>query len=133
MVRKNNIVWSFVDLFLLLSVAFLLATQVEKKESSASERYAPKIYLFLEQAENPQIKCNGRYIHNGQLSQIVRTALKKDVHHVEVIAMVDASVPYGFVDNVKRAALSARTVKKQEGNHLRVVWDTRILSNYSTQ
>ena len=133
MLRRNNIVWSFVDLFLLLSVAFLLATQVEKKESSASDRYAPKIYLFLEHAEKPQIKCNGRFIHNGELSQIVRAALEKNVHHVEVIAMVDANVPYGFVDNVKRAALAARSAGKQEGNQLRVVWDTRILSNYSAQ
>ena len=132
MEKKNSIVWSFVDIFLVLTVAFLLATYVEQKESSASDKYTPKIYIFIEHPENPTIKYNGRFIHSSQLSRLIQVSLKKNVHQVQVIALIEADVPYGFVDNVKRAALSSKIAKRQSSeNYLIVVWDTKILSSFS--
>lgn len=127
-------VWTFVDLFLLLCAAFLMTSEVSKKESNDTNQHrSPKIFLFLEE-RNPgkyAIKCNGRDINKTELQKIIKLSLKKKVHHVEVKAKVEKQIPTGYTHMVKRIAESAGVVNENGKRVLKVQWDSDDLTSHS--
>ncbi|MEA2006631.1 MAG: hypothetical protein U9O20_00505 [Patescibacteria group bacterium] len=125
-------IWVFLDTFMLLCIAFLIAAQVETKESNASDRPVPKIHIFIEKTEGDYgTKCNGRYVETRELSNIIQSSFNEGVQQVQVIAMIEEDIPYGYVDRIKNTALSAKIEKHSDGKKLRVAWDSTVLTSFT--
>ena len=132
MEENDGTIWSFVDLFMLICIAFLLAIQMEPKESMESDLRLPMINIFLEETgEGYGIKCNGRYVEENELSKIVLAAFQEGIHKVEVAAIIEDKIPYGFIDNVMNLVRSLGTTSKDPSKRRRVQWTTKKLINYS--
>ena len=131
MKKPDGTTWSFVDLLLLLVVAFLVTAQVEKKEANDNDEPIPKIHLFLEETDGGYAtKCNGRYVDGNDLLKIVRSALEHNPHGVQVVAMIEDQIPYGYVDRIKRACLSVK-LGQIKGKPIKASWDSKPLVNFA--
>lgn len=127
----SNSTWSFVDLFLLLCVAFLVVAQIQEKEAMDDGKFYPTINIFVEQTENTyKVRCNStpekRYVTFSQLAKIIKKSLQEDVEKVQVVAFVDSDIPFGFVAQVKNCILSAGVSGTRAEKKLNVLWDARV-------
>jgi len=50
---------------------------------------------------------------------------------VEVAAIIEEKIPYGFIDNVMNLVRSLGTTSKDPSKRRRVQWTTKKLINYS--
>lgn len=135
--KRNGIagpVWTFVDLFLLLCAAFLMTSEVAKKESNDTNQHrSAKIFIFLEEKSKGQytIKCNGREVNKTELRKIIKSSLAEKVHHVEVKAKVETQIPTGYTHMIKRVVESSGIVNENGQRVLKVQWDSDDLTTHS--
>ncbi len=121
--KIENNVWSFVDLFLLLSIVFLYSAHAQNTTAKASHA-VPKLMIYLEASVDGKypIKCNDRYVNLYELGEIIDMSEQEELKEVEVYASVDGSVAFGFVSKVRKSVLRPR--KK-----LKVTWKDNLMIN----